>query len=90
MRSTFAIVFLMCPAICFGGEWIGFVYPNQNNLTVSATLGAFDEYSECKASSQEVLEAFERASLGTFECGYKCRPPKAEWGLWICNETRDD
>jgi hypothetical protein len=68
--------------------WTGFVYPDANNLTVSAEIGQFDSFEECRTASIRTLGAFAAIHQGTFECGRSCRW-HADLGLKVCAETRD-
>lgn len=68
-------------------EWTGFVYPDADNLTVSAEIGRFDTFEQCQAASIKTLGAFAAISEGTFECGRRCKPSAT--GLQVCAETRD-
>ena len=71
-------------------EWRGFVYPDRNDLTVSAKMGTFDSFDLCKSSSLDVLKAFGHDRIGAYECGLDCKPPTSERGLWVCKDTRDE
>lgn len=68
--------------------WSGFVYPDADALTISAEIGRFETYEQCRAGAVKTLAAFGRLGVGSFECGRACRYDGAS-GLAVCAETRD-
>ena len=69
-------------------DWTGFVYPDADNLTVSAEIGRFATFEQCRAGALKTLGAFGRLGVGAFECGRSCRY-SPDTRLAICAETRD-
>lgn len=87
MRRLAAAAVLMLASCGGSADWTGFVYPDPNDLTVSAEIGRFRSFEQCRIASMRALEAFGRPG-GTFECGKGCRYRK-DVGMQVCAETRD-
>lgn len=68
--------------------WTAFVYPEADALTVSAEIGRFETFEQCKAGALRTLATFGRQETGTFECGRACRYDTGS-GPAVCAETRD-
>lgn len=69
-------------------DWTGFVYPDANNLTLSAEIGRFDTFEQCRAGAVQTLRTFGVLEFGTYECGRACRYDD-QTNLAVCAETRD-
>lgn len=69
-------------------SWTGFVYPDAGNLTVSAEIGRFNSFEQCRAAATGTLEVFGQRETGAFECGRACRYD-GDTKLAVCAETRD-
>lgn len=90
MKPAWAAIALTLSLSACGGkpDWTGFVYPNAEDLTVSAEIGRFQTFEQCAAGSIRTLGAFGRLGIGTYECGRACSY-SPDTGLAICAETRD-
>ena len=78
-------------AVCFAPavaqDWQGFVYPTTDDLTIDAELGTFETLENCRETVQRILDLAGWRYSGSYECGYKCRPPSNDFGLWVCERT---
>lgn len=70
-------------------SWTGFVYPDAADLTVSAEIGRFDTFEQCRSAALNTLDTFGRSGVGTFECGRACARNSDTDKLTVCAETRD-
>lgn len=68
-------------------DWMGFVYPDQNNTAQMTSLGNFASFAQCKAAAISALRAMPGQALSGFECGFKCRATETG-GPNICEERR--
>lgn len=55
------------------GEWLGFVYPNPNNLLRHEVVGSFGSLNECLAAVRAETASSGRHRGGTYECSLNCR-----------------
>ena len=62
-------------------RWLGFVYPDKNNLLEHKVVGEFPTLNSC-------LDAVNKAagSRGSYECGLNCEDKDGS-GLYICERT---
>lgn len=67
--------------------WTGFVYPDRGSLSTFAEIGPFKTFEACQESAISTLRAFNAASDGDYECGYRCGANEA-YGVKVCKETR--
>lgn len=88
VRGFVVLLTLLIAGCSQPAHWTGFVYPDANTLTVSAEIGRFETFEQCRAGAVKTLGAFGRLGEGTFECGRACRY-SPDTGLAICAETRD-
>lgn len=66
-------------------KWIGFYYPDADNLSNYRQSWELESYSECLEWVDDVSNG--RTDTGfDYECGKNCKPNK-EWGGYICEET---
>jgi hypothetical protein len=70
-------------------DWMGWVYPNSDDLTVSRHVGTFRSYQDCRSAAFAALDNLAAASAPTFECG-RGSAFNARYGVHVCAETRDD
>jgi hypothetical protein len=49
-------------------KWIGFAYPDKNNLTNVIGLGEFKTEDECNAAAINTLRRVSSVSAGDYEC----------------------
>lgn len=69
-------------------DWTGFVYPDAKNLTLSAEIGRFDTFEQCRVGATQTLRTFGVLGVGTYECGRACRHDD-QTNLVVCAVTRD-
>ncbi|MEZ8463179.1 hypothetical protein AB6D04_02915 [Vibrio splendidus] len=66
-------------------EWMSFVYPNANNLTIDRFGGTFSSLSACRAASLDILEDLNATNYGDYECALNCDISGGK--PYICDET---
>ena len=93
MRRLFVLLLLILPLLVVACEsggnkspWMGFVYPNRNNLLIYENIGTFRNLKECRDASIARLEELGPLSRGDYECGKDCKPSKYS-DAFICEET---
>jgi len=87
-RTILGAVVLLLTGCESPAPWTGFVYPDADALTVSAEIGRFETFEQCRAGAVKTLAAFGRLGVGAYECGRACRYDTGS-GLAVCAETRD-
>lgn len=88
MRFTVLLAFAaVLPGCFFEEEWMAFVYPNANDLSVHIELGPFRNFAECQAAAIGNLRGKGLAKTGDYECGLDCEYDP-DWQASICAETR--
>ena len=67
-------------------NWIGWVYPDANNLTKYYSVGqSFPTLQDCRASALNNITN-NNYSNADYECGHMCRYDK-QYDLYVCKET---
>lgn len=76
------LLLLLALSSCQGDRWLGFVYPDRNNLLIHKVIGEYPTLNEC-------LTAVNRAAgeSGSYECGLNCKESETGSGLYICQRT---
>lgn len=70
-----------------GNEWIGFYYPDENNLTVHIQSSEIKSLEECRNWVDAQISLNNPSGYGyDYECGRKCKFNK-DYGLYVCKET---
>lgn len=55
----------------YSQKWIGFAYPDKNNLSKVIELGEFKTEEECNAAAIQTLRKVSSVSAGDYECHKK-------------------
>jgi hypothetical protein len=84
---------LLLPTILFGAgclssEYMGFYYPNADDLTYDIQGGPFKSLDECRDWVDGQMQVYNPTGsrIDDYECGLNCRFDK-EWDGYICKET---
>lgn len=74
--------------IFFNNEtWIGFYYPDEDNLTRHIQSPELNSLKECRAWMDSQILIYNPSGYGyDYECGKNCKFNK-NYGLYICKET---
>ena len=89
------ITIILCIAFGYGvvsffkddQEWLGFVYPDKNNLLHDIQIGAYSSLDSCRSAAHSLMSEKDWVVTGTYECGLNCKYDGGI-GLYICKETR--
>jgi len=89
--SGIIVVILIVAGIWFfwGGKetWLGFYYPDENNLTNHIQSPELKSLEECRAWVDFQVPIHNPSGSGyDYECGRKCKFDK-DYGLYVCKET---
>jgi len=73
----------------FEDTWIGFYYPNSNNLTVHEQSGLLNSKEDCLRWVNNKKYEMNRSGfrMDDYECGKNCRQRSNYGGLYICETT---
>jgi len=85
VNSAISLMFL---SGMFGESWLGFLYPDRNDLTAHIEYGAFESLEKCRMSAMQIIGAAGWPNA-TWECGLNCEPPSSDGGLWVCEATSE-
>lgn len=87
-KLIFLISIVLLGAGCITESWIGFYYPNGNNLSISHESPELSSYEECIDWVFELKEQMNPTGeiFDDYECGKGCSKDKS-LGLYICDET---
>ncbi|MEZ8449022.1 hypothetical protein AB6C93_24695 [Vibrio splendidus] len=66
-------------------EWIGFVYPDRNNLWNDRNVGTFSTLEECRNVAADALLAMGANYSGDYECALNCNTSGGK--PYVCKET---
>jgi len=67
--------------------WIGFYYPNENNLTKHIQSPELGSLEECRAWVNSQVPIYNPSGYGyDYECDENCKLDK-NYGLYVCKET---
>ena len=72
IRLSLLLVLLLALAGCSGDEWLGFAFPDKENLLVHREVGRFETQQECDEASMSILESLNALDNGYYECGKNC------------------
>lgn len=67
-------------------EWIGFIYPDKNNLWNDIEIGTFSNLESCRNSARSSLDNINSTYSGTYECALDCDRSRGK--PYICKETK--
>ncbi len=67
-------------------EWIGFVYPDKNNLWNDKNIGTFDSLEACRNEARSALYQMNATYSGDYECALNCDTSRGK--PYICEETK--
>lgn len=80
------LLFTLCtwlsPGCSHQQRWLGFVYPDKDDLTVHRVIGEYPNLNDC-------LKAVNAAAgkRGSYECGLNCEDSGGGSGMYTCKET---
>lgn len=77
----FVILLVISLCSCKGEKWMGFVYPDKNDLSIHKIIGEYKSLNECLTSANA-----EAGTRGSSECGLNCEQ-NYEYGMFVCKET---
>ncbi len=82
------IVILVGAYLLFDNEvWIGFYYPDENNLSGHVQSPELNSLEECRTWVNSQVLIHNPSGYGyDYECGKNCKFDK-DYGLYICKET---
>ena len=89
-ENWFKIALLIVVIIGFfyftGGEtWIGFYYPDENNLTEHTQSAELETIEECRFWVESQIAIHNPSGFGyDYECGKNCN---FDAGIYVCEET---
>ena len=72
IRLSLLLVLLLALAGCSGDEWLGFAFPDKENLLVHREVGSFETQQECDEASMSILKSLNALDNGYYECGKNC------------------
>jgi len=68
--------------------WLGFYYPNENDLTRHIQSTELDSLEACRAWVNTQVPIHNPSGYGyDYECGKNCN--LQDYGLYVCKETLD-
>ena len=89
-RIVLTMVLLLVGYFVIGGlgedEWVGFVYPNKNDLTTHQEIGAYLTLADCRSAALATIDAGGWRGNADYECGLNCRRGSLPM---ICEKTED-
>lgn len=78
-------IYFLWKTVLFPSKWIGFYYPDANDLTNSKQSPELKSLEECREWVDDVSNG--RTDTGfDYECGKRCKPSKTG-GIYVCDET---
>jgi len=91
-KTLSRIVLFTLPLLLTGcGEaWLGFVYPNKNNLSKYIYIGNYETLEQCRMSARWNINNLELTDKADYECGLNCEPLIKGRGLdstRVCEKT---
>lgn len=72
IRLGLLLVLLSALTGCMEDEWLGFAFPDRDNLLIHHKVGKFETLQECDKASMSLLESLDALDKGYFECGRNC------------------
>lgn len=73
--------------IFFNNNWIGFYYPDENNLSQNIQSPAYKTIEECRNWVDSQVSIYNPSGYGyDYECGKNCKKDNNS-DLYICKET---
>lgn len=66
-------------------EWIGFVYPDKNNLWNDQHIGTFKTLESCRREASNILHQINATYSGDYECALNCDTSRGK--PYVCEET---
>lgn len=70
-------------------KWLGFYYPDRNNLTSHIQSAEVDSLEECRVWVESQVSIYNPSGYGyDYECGKNCKLKK-DWDIYVCEETLD-
>jgi len=92
-KSTTSIILIIAILVgvyflFFNNEiWLGFYYPNENNLTEHIQSAELKSLEECRVWVDTQVPIHNPSGVGyDYECGKNCKFDKG-YGLYVCKET---
>lgn len=87
IRTTLAILMTLVITGCGeADEWVGFLYPNKNNLSQHIETGTYATIKECRRDI--VTYAHDVGFRGyDYECGLNCEHQDGMGSIMVCEET---
>lgn len=84
MRNIIIFLALSCLFLgaCKKESWLGFFYPNKNDLTIDREIGSFSSLEDCRRAARALIEVNSNAD---YECGLNCDTAKGK--PYICEKT---
>ena len=88
MQRLHQIVSPDCGEYFVKETWVGFIYPNRNNMLVHELAGTYKTLSSCRSNSQKKIKENGWGNAD-YECGVKCRREDSGvfGGINICEKT---
>ena len=72
IRLSLFLILLLALTGCSGDEWLGYAFPNPDNLLIHREVGRFKTQQECDEASMSILESLNVLDVGYYECGKNC------------------
>ncbi len=85
MTKSFRIaVILSCLILsgCFEEKWLGFYYPDKNNLLIDKEIGTYSTLEDCRQAARLLIQSNPN---GDYECALNCDTSKEK--PYICEKT---
>lgn len=88
--GVLAVIYLAWKII-FPPTWIGFFYPDQNNLFDHKQSYELKSLEECRDWIDEMSSIYDPNNTGMYdyECGKNCKLSDSGVGIYVCDETKE-